>query len=148
MKRRILTVICILFLSTSPLLANTYISVVGDRVNLRAEPSTNADILWTLGRYFPLQVERKQGNWYRVEDFEGDRGWIHNSVANTSNRGVIVVRNNVNVRSGPSTYHDILFRTTYGVAFRIVKQERNWYEVEHPEGHKGWIRGDMLWGDK
>ncbi|ADU66239.1 protein of unknown function DUF1058 [Desulfurispirillum indicum S5] len=129
-------------------IADNYVAVTGDRVNLRAQPSTNAEVLWTLGKYFPLKVLKQQGNWYQVEDFEGDKGWIHNSVANKENRGVIVIRNNVNVRSSNSTNSDILFRTSYGVAFRIIGQRSNWYQVEHPDGHQGWIRGDLLWGAK
>lgn len=135
----------LLFLS--PVLGS-YLSVTGDRVNLRSQASTKSSVLWTLGKYYPLKIVRQQGQWYYVEDFEKDRGWIHSSVVSSSTPSVIVTRNNINVRQSNTTKSPVLFKTTRGVAYKVLAKRGDWIQVEHAEGHRGWIHSSLLWGSK
>ena len=50
--------------------------VTGDRVNLRADPSTEAERLGTLARDDAVEVLEDAGDWLRVRTSEGEEGWV------------------------------------------------------------------------
>lgn len=120
------------------------LSVRADIANIRAEPNTDAAVIWQVEKYHPLQVLRKQDAWYFFEDFEGDRGWIHNSLLSDT-RSVIVKRDNCNVRSGPGTDTAVRFTVGKGVPFRVLSEKGDWLELEHADGDQGWIHRSLVW---
>ena len=113
-------------------------------VNIRSGPGTKYDILWKVGKYHPILVLKKSGNWYRFRDFEGDKGWIHKSLVRKI-PSVITNKENCNVRSGPGTKYKILFATEKGVPFKTLKRKGNWIYVQHADGDKGWIHKSLIW---
>ena len=113
-------------------------------VNIRSGPGTKYDILWKVGKYHPILVLKKSGNWYRFRDFEGDKGWIHKSLVRKI-PSVITNKENCNVRSGPGTKYKILFATEKGVPFKTLKRKGNWIHVQHADGDKGWIHKSLVW---
>ncbi len=48
--------------------------------NVRSGPGTKYDIIWKVEKYHPLFIINKANEWYRFEDFEGDKGWVHKSL--------------------------------------------------------------------
>lgn len=60
--------------------------VTGDRVNLRADPGTDAGVLARLDRDARLEVLGEHGDWYQVrttgrgKDFQPVAGWVHGSL--------------------------------------------------------------------
>ncbi len=113
-------------------------------VNIRSGPGTKYDILWKIGKYHPILVLKKSGNWYRFRDFEGDKGWIHKSLVRKI-PSVITNKEKCNVRSGPGTKYKILFATEKGVPFKTLKRKGNWIHVQHADGDKGWIHKSLVW---
>ncbi len=81
------------------------LSVSSDGVNLRSGPGTNYDIKWEFGKGFPLQVLSKEGDWYKVQDFENDIGWIYKSLLFAPGHMIVKVNKKsnkkINIRSGP-----------------------------------------------
>jgi SH3-like domain-containing protein len=53
--------------------------VTGKKINVRKDPSTAAEksILSPAEKYFTYKCLEKKGKWVKIEDFEGDVGWIH-----------------------------------------------------------------------
>jgi len=47
------------------------------RVNLRAGPSTQHEILGVLTRRTPVSTERLEDRWWRVRTMSGQVGWVH-----------------------------------------------------------------------
>ena len=62
--------------------AAEYLSVAKDGVNLRSGPNTTSEVLYQLPAGYPLEVLGKEGQWYKVSDYEGDKGYIQTSVVN------------------------------------------------------------------
>ncbi len=127
------------------------VSIRGDNVNMRSGPGTNHEILWKIGNGFPLEVTQKSGKWLKVRDFEGSVGWVHQGVTNKIPHAVVKANKgsnrNINIRSAPSTRTGTIVATaTYGVVFKVLGKRDGWVQVEHANGVKGWIRGDLLWG--
>jgi SH3-like domain-containing protein len=120
------------------------LSVKADIANIRSGPDTNDAVIWQVEKYHPLKVVQKQGSWYLFEDFEGDRGWIHNSLLADVNT-VIVKNDTCNVRSGPGTENDIRFTVDKGVPFKVLEEKEDWLHVVHADGDQGWIHRSLVW---
>jgi SH3-like domain-containing protein len=95
-------------------------------------------------QYFPILVIEKSGEWYRFQDFEGDKGWVHRSLVGKIQ--AVITRNEAcNIRSGPGTNHEILFSVEKGIPFKVLKRENSWIHIVHTDGDKGWIHKSLVW---
>ena len=112
--------------------------------NIRSGPGTGHNVLWKVEQYFPIFVIEKSGEWYRFEDFEGDKGWVHQSLVGKI-PSVITRNDTSNIRSGPGTTHPVLFSVEKGIPFKALKRENNWIQIEHADGDKGWIHKSLVW---
>ncbi len=121
------------------------VSIKGRKVNLRAGPGTKYEVLWELGRGFPLKVIKKKNGWLKVRDFENDEGWV---LARLVNRvpHMVVKRKRINIRSGPGTRYRLVGKANYGVVFRTLKRRGAWVKVRHENGTTGWVLRRLLWG--
>ncbi len=145
----IIALLISLFFSVSSALAKM-VSVVGDNVNLRSGPGTKYSVKWKYGSGFPLKVLEEKGGWLKVEDFEGDSGWLYEKLTSRNGHMIVKVHKNqnkkVNIRSGPSTKNKIVGKAYYGVVFKTIKQQNGWAHVKHDSGLEGWIKRSLLWG--
>ncbi|MBA3019012.1 MAG: SH3 domain-containing protein [Proteobacteria bacterium] len=120
------------------------LTIISSIANIRSGPGNAHDILWKVGKYHPILVLKKSGNWYHFQDFEGDKGWIHKSLV--SNIPSVITNNEkCNVRSGPDTKFEILFTIKEGIPFKILKRKGNWIYVQHADGDTGWIHKSLVW---
>lgn len=124
--------------------ADERLAITSKIANVRSGPGTNHDTLWQVETYFPILIVEKKGSWYRFKDFEGDLGWVHNSLV-SSIPTVITAKSNCNVRSGPGPENPIVFTVERGVPFKVLNKKGNWLEVEHGDGDKGWIYRPLVW---
>ncbi len=149
-KLRLLFIIA-LFIAFLPITAAAkMVSVVGDNVNLRSGPGTNYSVKWKFGSGFPLKVVEEKDSWYKVEDFEGDTGWLHKKLTSGNGHMIVKVHKNqetkVNIRGGPGTNYKVVGKAYYGVVFRTIEQRSGWAHVKHDSGMEGWIKRSLLWG--
>lgn len=120
------------------------LSVKANIANIRSGPNTSDAVIWQVEKYHPLNVVQKKDSWYLFEDFEGDRGWIHQSLL-TNIKTVIVKNDKCNVRSGPGTNNDIRFTVDKGVPFKMLGKKGDWLHVVHADGDQGWIHRTLVW---
>jgi len=112
--------------------------------NIRSGPGTSHNVLWKVEKYFPLRVIEKSGEWYHFEDFEGDKGWVHQSLV--SKISAVITKNDAcNIRSGPGTGNKIIFTVEKGIPFKVLKRKGSWIHIEHADGDKGWIHKSLIW---
>jgi SH3-like domain-containing protein len=112
--------------------------------NIRSGPGTGHNVLWKVEQYFPVLVIEKSGEWYRFEDFEGDKGWVHQSLVGKI--PAVITRNDTsNIRSGPGTNNPVLFSVEKGIPFKVLKRKDKWIQIEHADGDKGWIHKSLVW---
>lgn len=112
--------------------------------NIRSGPGTNHSILWKVQKYFPLRVVEKSGEWVHFEDFEGDRGWVHQSLVSKIPT-VITNGDACNIRSGPGTSNKINFTVEKGIPFKVIGRDGSWIHIEHADGDEGWIHKSLVW---
>ena len=124
--------------------ASERMAVKADTANIRSGPGVKYDLLWQIEKYHPLQIVEKKGRWYRFKDFEGDEGWIHETLVDKT-RTVIVKADNCNVRSGPGTQYDVAFTVSKGIPFKVLETKGRWLKVQHADGDIGWIFNSLVW---
>ncbi|WP_136796748.1 SH3 domain-containing protein [Desulfosediminicola ganghwensis] len=130
---------------TSPALAAEYVSVSKDKVNVRQEPDTGSSVYMELFQGYPLEVLKKQGEWSQIRDYEGDSGWIHNTLVGKNDTVIINAKKSVNMRSGPSTDAAIVADVERGVIMTKIGQDGKWIKLKHSSGTVGWIYSPLLW---
>ena len=125
-------------------------TINGDKVNLRTGPGKTYSVKWEYGSGFPVKVVEKRGKWIKVKDFEGDTGWVHNSLLQNHPQMIVKVNKGqdkkINIRSKPGTKNKIIGKAYYGVVFETLSNKSDWVKVKHESGLTGWIKRSLLWG--
>ncbi len=125
--------------------AQEMVSIAGNTVNMREEPSLNSPVLWELQRGYPLLVTERRGDWLGVKDFEDDTGWVARSL--TSNEPYHIVRSQtLNLRKGPGTEHDVVAELARGELLKTLEKRDDWVRVERYDGATGWVARRLVWG--
>jgi SH3-like domain-containing protein len=119
--------------------------VMTENTNFRNYPSSSkGEIVFSMGKYYPLKEISKKGDWYKVKDFEGDVGWVHSSLLSTE-PAAIVRTEKANVRINPDKESSIVFYAEKGCALKILDEKGDWLEVQCADGARGWINKNIVW---
>ncbi len=117
--------------------------------NIRVGPGTNYDKIWEVYKYMPFKKVgvSTSGEWYAVQDVDGDVNWIHKKLVTSKYKCAVVKSEEVNIRTGPGTKYQ---KNSTGPAkkyysFKILKQQGSWVKVKDDLGVTGWINTDYLW---
>ena len=124
--------------------AAEFVSVKKDAVNIRSGPSTKNKVVWQVFENFPLEVIKREGKWANVVDFEGDKGWIYETLI-SSRKSVIVNVETANMRSGPSTDDNVIATVKKGVVFEPLEMKGDWMKVRYKNEIPGWMHNSLLW---
>jgi len=124
--------------------AAEYVSVKNDAVNMRSGPSTKNSVIWQVFEGFPLQVIKRDGKWAKVVDFEGDEGWIYETLI-TGKKSVIVNVETANMRSGPTTNDTVVATVKKGVVFTPLEMQGEWLKIRYKNEITGWMHNSLLW---
>lgn len=144
--RNLVTATALCLAALVPSWAQELVSVRSAGTALQAEPDAKSEVLWKLQAGFPLHVLERKGQWLKVQDFEGDTGWVAGESTSTSAYHVVRVKA-ANLRAGPGTDHAKVGMVGYGDVLRTTLRQGEWVEVEKPRG-KGtvWIASSLVWG--
>jgi SH3-like domain-containing protein len=145
MKKTLLYTVLVFVLSAGTASAER-LSVAVNKANVRSGPGKNYDVLWSVGKYFPVDIVKTSGDWREIRDFEGDVGWMHHSLLKEV-PSVIVKGSLVNVREGPGKDTKVLFQAETGVSFKVEEKKDKWLRVRHADGDTGWIHESLVWGN-
>ena len=122
-----------------------YLSVDGKLANVRAGSKSRDRVLFTLENHYPVKVLEKKDSRVKIVDYEGDEGWIHQSLL-TDASYVIVMLKSINLREGPGTQHEKRFTAERGVVFKVLEEKDGWIHVKHADGDEGWCSAKIVWG--
>ena len=148
MIRKLITpfLIALTLLSFSTVASAKMVAVNADMINLRSGPGTKFQVVWELGRGYPLKVIGSKGHWYRVTDFENDKGWVYKKLVDRSSHFVVKSKV-INIRSGAGTKYKIIRQAKRGVVFKTLERKKGWVKVRHEEENvEGWVKRNLLWG--
>lgn len=125
-------------------------TINGSNVNLRKGPGVNYGAEWKYGKGVPVRIIKKQNDWVKVQDFEGETGWIFHSLLHKEPRVIVKIDQKSNpyihIRKRPTTKSKIIGQAANGVIFSKKSEHDEWVEVEHDTGLEGWIKKEYVWG--
>lgn len=142
--RRFFIAFILILLPASLVPAAERYAVTVKTANIRSGPGTDHSILFEAEKYYPLNLLKKDGNWFQVEDFEGDVGWIYSKLVQEVTT-VITKKSKCNIRTGPVLNSQVVFISDRGVPFLVLGTEGKWIHVRHSDGYEGWIHSSLVW---
>lgn len=148
MLKTMVFLILALAVALSPCWGAPMKSIGKNKVNVRSGPSLTNDIIFQAHLGYPIEVEKRQGDWVRVKDWQGDTGWVYRPLVKNV-QTVVVLKDNVNVRKGPGLRHKVITKVNEGEVYKLFKEKGNWVKIGYYlEGEEiGWIRNDLIWGE-
>ncbi|MCF6092768.1 SH3 domain-containing protein [Microaerobacter geothermalis] len=116
-------------------------------LNMRSGPSLESQVISKLNQGDILTVIQQKNDWFQVKTFDGNEGWvagwlvteISGTVANEPK--VKILNPGTNIRSGPSTNNSVIIRANVGDTFPILGTEGDWFNIQLPDGKKGYVAG-------
>lgn len=115
--------------------------------NLRKGPGTKYEKTWEVFKYMPFKKVSKKGNWYKVQDVDGDTHWVYRKLVTDKFRCAVVKVEKANIRTGPGTNYskNALSPSLKYDAFKVLKIKLPWVKVSDEFGDTGWIARKLLW---
>lgn len=127
-------------------------------VNVRAESSTESNIIGTVKEGTQLTVLFEQSGWTQVQ-FQNQVAWISSDLIEVKAKPkqeapttvatkddaaapvqqVTIRSNNTNIRSGPSIKEGIITTASQGDTFSFVEAVNDWYKIKLNDGSTGYV---------
>ena len=122
-----------------------FASLKADEGNARRGPALDQRVDWVFVREdMPLQITAEYDNWRRVEDSDGEGGWVHYSLLSGS-RTIIVKQDRLLLRVRPEEDATEIALLEQDVVARLETCELDWCRIR-AGGYSGWARKTDLWG--
>lgn len=122
-----------------------FVSLKTAEGNVRRGPSTEHRIDWVFThRGMPLKLTAEFEHWRRVEDNEGQGGWIYYTML-SGVRTVLVTESQTELHLGPGEKTGVVALADEDVIGRLGACTKDWCEVD-AGGQSGWIEKTHLWG--
>jgi SH3-like domain-containing protein len=122
-----------------------FASLRSDEVNLRVGPGENYPIEWVFKRKdMPVEVIEQFQNWRRVQDWQGDKGWVLDRMI-TAKRQVVVEGATRGLYKEPDPASPLVARAEPGVIARLIDLQGPWCDIQ-AGAYRGWVRRDEVWG--
>ncbi len=122
-----------------------FVSLKTGEGNVRRGPSLTHKIDWVFTRRdMPLRVTGEFGHWRRVQDREGQGGWVHYSLL-SGVRTVIVDRDLTALHLKPDEDTPVNAYAEAGVVARLGSCNPGWCRIS-AGGQRGWAPKTALWG--
>tara|TARA_B100001989_G_C24369371_1_gene378601 strand:+ start:182 stop:688 length:507 start_codon:yes stop_codon:yes gene_type:complete len=122
-----------------------FVSLKGNKVNLRRGPSLDYKIDWIYKRkHLPLMIVSEFGHWRKVTDFEGYTGWIYKDLLSGS-RYIIVNKEKTLLRNKAgfdSLGKAILKRKVIG---KLIDCKGLWCFIR-VKNMRGYVLAEHIWG--
>ncbi len=123
-----------------------YVTLKTNEGNARRGPGPEHRIDWVFTRAgMPLKLTAEFDNWRRVEDAEGEGGWMHYALLSGSSRSVLVTQDLTEFLAKPDDLAEVVFQAERDVIGRILECSPDWCRVLIG-GERGWVRKGALWG--
>lgn len=122
-----------------------YVSLKTSYGRARRGPSDSHRVDWVYTRRdLPLRVTGEFEHWRRIEDFEGNGGWVHYALL-SGVRTLLVTQDMAPMRASPREGAAEVARLEAGVVARIMECNPDWCRI-NAEGTRGWVARSAVWG--
>ncbi len=128
-----------------------FVTLKSDRVNVRAGPTRDHEVVWSYTRAgLPVEIVAEFENWRRIRDWEGAEGWVHHTLL--SGRRMALIAPQIKSQSDLVPMYEradssgpLAAKLQPGVLASVRRCTEGWCRVAG-EGFDGWIEQPRLWG--
>lgn len=123
-------------------------TVTEDQVNLRSNPSTNAEIIGKISIGTVITIMEEESNWAKIQ-YSGNIGWVHKDLLESSNiesrkgqkidKTIKLLYDRTNIRSDATVNSKVLLVGDSGTTFQAVEVLDDWYKIKLSDGEFGYI---------
>lgn len=125
-----------------------WVSIKEEEARMRTGPSTEFPVKWIYKRQFlPLKVVAVHSVWRKVEDPDGDQGWMHVRLLSPNRTALVTGSGVAALRDAPEATARISWRVEPGVTGRIDDCEEGWCRFDNA-GRYGYIETSRIWGEE
>ena len=122
-----------------------FVSIAKSEVNMRQGPGEAYKIRFVyIIKGTPLKVVAKFNDWRKVQDPDGEQGWIKKSLL--SAKRFIIFQGKTKIYKKPNTDSIIIGIANKNVVARLLASRGNWCEIKHESGISGWIQKSQIFG--
>ena len=144
MKKNTYILIFLIFLSASNGVAESFLSLKKNKVNVRYGPSFDSDIKFVYNKInLPVKLIDKKENFRRIIDLKNNGGWIHVSQLKKIN-SVIAINDKILFKK-PTSFAKPIAQIKKGRLLVLQKCEDGWCKVKS-DNFDGWIKTNNTWG--
>ena len=123
-------------------------SISADEARMRTGPNTDFPVKWVYKRKdLPVKVVAKMSVWRKVEDPDGDQGWMHVRLLSPRRTAVIIGSGIGTLRDAPQPTARIAWRVEPGVVGKIDDCQQGYCRFDNA-GRSGYIEVERLFGDE
>jgi len=122
-----------------------FVSMKADEGYARRGPSQGHRIDWVFKhRNTPLRITGEYEHWRRVEDVDGQGGWMHFRLL-SGVRTVLVTQDQAILKRRDYEDSQVVAKLEKGVIGFLKECSENWCKVSI-EGKRGWLPKSHIWG--
>jgi SH3-like domain-containing protein len=117
-----------------------------ERVNVRQGPSNQDPVSWVyIRKGWPVEIIAEQDVWRRIQDQDGQVGWVHSKLLDGARTGVLQGTSMHAIRVKPEANGRPLAWAEPGVLVKLRSCDPVWCEVEG-RNVDGYLERTALWG--
>ena len=125
---------------------NIFLSTKYNEVNIRKGPGKNHYVIGIFQKKgIPLKIIDSFDTWLKVEDYEGETGWVSKSQLSEKKFGIVLKE--VKLQQFPKKNSKELALIKKNILIKVKKCKIDWCHV-NVENFSGWIEIDKFWGAK
>ena len=122
-----------------------FVSMKAAEGNVRRGPSLTHRVDWVFKHEnMPLKIVAEYGHWRRVQDAEGQGGWMHYSLLSGA-RFVTVQDEKIRLYRTPNDQAATKAYAERGALLRLGSCVEEYCEIS-AQGASGWAKKSMIWG--
>ena len=121
-------------------------SIASGEAMMRTGPGRNYPGVWLYKRRdLPIRVIQVYPNWRKIEDPDGDQGWMLVTLLSDRRTGIVKPGAPREIHSKPDANAPIRYRAEQGVVGRLEKCDGSWCHI-HIGKREGYIAQSDIWG--
>lgn len=141
--------------ASTPLPLPRFAILSASNVNLHVGPGKNFKVSWRYQlKYMPVEVIAQFDTWREIRDFQGTKGWVHQSLLK-GKRYVMVINQTQALKDSPSIDSRTVAYIEPFVVGKVYECQGHWCLVAFTDNHhqagtgktyKGWVPRQGVWG--
>ena len=121
-------------------------SIASGEAMMRTGPGRNYPGTWLYKRRdLPIRVIQVYPNWRKIEDPDGEQGWMLVTLLSDRRTGIVKHGEPRNIHAKADPNSPVRYRAEHGVVGRLEKCDGTWCRIKIGK-REGWIAQGDVWG--